>query len=78
MPGTLLEPIDVGRAIESLPRRERLVFVLHEVLGFTLFDVAAVLEVSRSRAWQLRQAARQRLRRWLEDGSHHRRRRAAA
>jgi RNA polymerase sigma factor (sigma-70 family) len=50
------------RAIEALPRRERLVFVLHDCADVPLRDLGAMLGVSRARAWQLRQRALERLR----------------
>jgi len=53
---------DLVRAIDALPRRERIAFVLHDCADVRLVDIAAMLEVSRARVWQLRQRAIARLR----------------
>lgn len=58
---------EVAAAIATLPRREAIAFVLHDVVGLTYADVGAVFEVTGNQAWNLRDAAVQRLRRRLRE-----------
>jgi len=52
----------LGRLIEALPLRERMVLALYYQEGLTLQEIGAVLEVSESRVSQLRSSAILRLR----------------
>lgn len=56
---------EVINAVHRLPVRERIVVALYYWEGFTLAQVAQVLDISESRASQLHASAVQRLRPWM-------------
>jgi RNA polymerase sigma-70 factor (ECF subfamily) len=63
--------LDLWRAVASLPVRQRAVIVLYEVEGHAVASVAVLLGVSPITVrWHL-QAARRRLRGFLDGGKHH-------
>jgi RNA polymerase sigma-70 factor (ECF subfamily) len=57
---------DIDRAIQSLPRRQRQVAVLHWLIGWSTTEIAAALEVSPSSVASHLHAARTRLRAALD------------
>jgi len=56
---------EVVNAVHRLPVRERIVVALYYWEGFTMAQIAEVLDVSESRASQLHTSAVQRLRPWM-------------
>jgi RNA polymerase sigma factor for flagellar operon FliA len=61
------ERVLVAAAVDGLPEREALVVRLHDYLGVTLLEIAGMLGVSHSRAFQLHERALRLLRRAFEE-----------
>jgi DNA-directed RNA polymerase specialized sigma24 family protein len=59
------ELIDLTRAIDDLPRNERITVVLCDLVGATQGEVSDVLGLSETRIGQLRTAGHQHIYTWL-------------
>lgn len=65
--GAAEEGVLLGAAIDGLPEREALIVRLHDLLGVTLLEVAGLLGISHSRAFQLHERALRLLRDAVEE-----------
>jgi RNA polymerase sigma-70 factor (ECF subfamily) len=63
--------IDLERAIERLPARQRIVLVLHDVEGFTHEEIARALEMPVGTSKVTLSRARTKLRTQLTEGKYH-------
>ncbi len=61
-------PIDIERAIDRLPERARMVFVLHDVEGYKHIEIAELMGISDGSSKSQLFRARAMLRNWLQAG----------
>lgn len=64
--------LDIGRAVERLPERARMVFVLHDVEGFKHREIAELMDISDGSSKSQLFRARALVREWLEQGGDNR------
>jgi RNA polymerase sigma factor (sigma-70 family) len=66
--GNEMDAAQVAAAIHGLSQRERLVLALNYLEGFRVREIAALLELSKSRVYRLRSQALEKVRSELDGG----------
>lgn len=68
VPATSGLGLDIERAVARLPERTRMVFLLHDIEGFTHREIAEIMGISDGSSKSMLFRARALLREWLEPG----------
>ena len=68
VPATSGVGLDIERAVARLPERTRMVFLLHDIEGFTHREIAEIMGISDGSSKSMLFRARALLREWLEPG----------